>query len=109
MDNIRDIVNGAQLSRFVNKKVSILGHVTEVASNSLSFDMRTVDNVIVKINLKRPLTSPLEGYVEVIGTSQGKTVLADDFIIFNNEKMDVKSHNTLCQLLYTVPNIWSTS
>ncbi|CAH0554974.1 unnamed protein product [Brassicogethes aeneus] len=109
MDNIRDIINGAQLSRFTGKKVSILGHVTESAPNGMSFQLRAVDNVVVKINLKTPLDAPLEGYVEVIGKSEGKSVMADDFIIFNNEKMDVKAHNTLCTLLYSVPNIWNTA
>ncbi|KAJ8986044.1 hypothetical protein NQ317_013929 [Molorchus minor] len=97
--NVREIVNGAQLKGFNGKKVSITGFVMEKSSNGMSFDLRASDNQIVKINLKRPLDKPLEGYVEVHGTSAGKEVIADDFVIFTNDKFDAKGHNALCQFL----------
>ncbi|KAJ8964535.1 hypothetical protein NQ314_004830 [Rhamnusium bicolor] len=108
MSNVREIVNGAQLNGFINKKVSLTGFVTEKAPNGMWFDLRAADNQIVKVALKRPLDKPLEGYVEVHGTSTGKGVTADEFIIFNNEQFDAKAHNTLCTFLYSVPNIWNT-
>lgn len=109
MSSLRDIVNGAQLSAFVNKKVSISGFVIEKAPNGLSFDLRTTDNIIVKINLKRVVDYPLQGYVEVLGTSTGKGVNCDDFVSFSNVKFDAKAYNKLCTFLTSVPNLWNTS
>lgn len=109
MGSIREIVNGVQLGAFLNKKVSITGFVIDKAHNGLSFDLRTTDNQIVKINLKRPVEHPVEGYVEVHGTSTGKGVNADEFIIFSNIKFDAKAYNKLCTLLTSVPNLWNIS
>lgn len=108
MGSIREIVNGAQLAAFVNKKVSITGFVIEKAPNGLSFDLRTTDNIIVKINLKRVVDYPLQGYVEVLGTSTGKGVNCDDFISFSNVTFDAKAYNKLCIFLTSVPNLWNT-
>lgn len=109
MGNIREIVNGGQLGAFINKKVSITGFVINQAPNGLSFDLKTTDNQVVKINLKRVVESPLEGYVEVQGTSTGKGVMCDDFVIFSNSKFDAKSYNKVCNYLATIPNLWNTS
>lgn len=109
MGSLRDIANGSQLGAFVNKKVSVTGFVIDKAPNGLSFDLRTTDNQIVKIYLKRVLDHSLEGYVEVHGTSIGKGLNADDFVIFSNAKFDAKAYNKLCTLLSSVPNLWSTS
>lgn len=108
MGSLREIVNGAQLGAFINKKISVTGFVIDKAPNGLSFDLRTTDNQIVKINLKRVMDHPVEGYVEVHGTSTGKGVNCDDFVIFSNTKFDAKAYNKLCTLLTTVPNLWNT-
>lgn len=109
MSNIREIVNGAQLGAFINKKVSITGFVIDKAPNGLSFDLRTTDNQIVKITLKRVIENPLEGYVEVHGTSTGKGVNCDDFVIFSNTKFDAKAYNKMCSFYASIPNLWNTS
>ncbi|KAG5893553.1 hypothetical protein JTB14_013637 [Gonioctena quinquepunctata] len=109
MSNLREIVNGTQLLAHMNKKVSVTGFVTEKAPNGLWFEMRTADNQIVRVTMKRPIDSQIEGYVEVHGVSTGKGITADDYITFTNEKFDAKAHNTLCGLLNTIPNLWSTS
>lgn len=66
MANNFEYVNAEMLERFKDKKVSLIGYVTSVASNSQSFEVRAVDDVVVKVNLKRPLTHPLSGYVMVL-------------------------------------------
>lgn len=109
MASLREIVNGAQLGASINRKISITGFVIDKSPNGLSFDLRTTDNQIVKINLKRPMNDPVEGYVEVHGISTGKGVNADQFIQFSNVNFDAKAYNTLCTLLTTVPNLWNTS
>lgn len=109
MDNLRAIVNGSHLAAFTNKKISITGFVVDQAQNGLSFDIRTADNQIVKIHLKRKVDHPLEGYVEVHGVSSGKGVNGDDFVIFSNNKFDAKAYNKLSTLLTSVPQLWNTS
>ncbi|VEN39520.1 unnamed protein product [Callosobruchus maculatus] len=98
------IVNGAMLAAYANKKVSILGFVTEQAPNGLWFDIKTTDNQVVRITLKKPLDKKLEGYVEAHGTSSGKGVAADDYIPFTNEDFDATMYNKLCKYLI-VPNL----
>ncbi|CAG9863816.1 unnamed protein product [Phyllotreta striolata] len=102
-----DIVNGAQLPMFMNKNILITGFVTEKASNGLWFEMRTTDNQIVRINLKRPIDQLLEGYVEVQGVSTGKGVNAEGYINFENPKFDAQAYNTLCSMLQSLPNLWN--
>nr|CAI5849292.1 unnamed protein product [Callosobruchus analis] len=102
-----DIVNGAMLPAYANRKVSIVGFITEKAPNGLWFDIKTTDNQVVKITLKRPLDKNLEGYVEAHGTSTGKGVAADEYITFTNEDFDASMYNKLCNYLNTVPNLWS--
>lgn len=101
-------VNGAKLEAFVNKKVSIVGFVIEKAPNGLSFDMRTTDNLIVKINMQQVIDHPLQGYVEVHGISTGKGVRGDELIVFSNVNFDAKAYNKLCTILTSVPNLWNT-
>lgn len=63
--NSFQIVNGSQLPAYADKKVSVTGFVNTVSQNSLSFELRSVDNVMIKVNLKKPISEPFEGYVEV--------------------------------------------
>lgn len=64
-ENIREIVNGQQLSQFIGKKVSLTGLITNINPNCITFDICTTDNKIIKVNLKKPNNDLLEGYVEV--------------------------------------------
>lgn len=66
MANVYEYVNGELLNRFINKKVGLIGFVTSVAPNQQSFEVRAADDVVVKVNLKRPLDHPLSGYVMVM-------------------------------------------
>lgn len=66
MENLREITNGALLPQFNGKKVSITGLVTNVNPNGLTFDMRSCDDIAIKVNFRRPFKDILEGYVEVI-------------------------------------------
>lgn len=58
--------NGMLLPQFNGKKVCIVGLVTNVNPNGLTFDINTVDDVSVKVNLRKPQRDILEGYIEVI-------------------------------------------
>lgn len=59
------IVNGSQLPNQIDRKVSVIGYVNSASMNALTFELRATDNVMIKVNLKRPLDRPIEGYVEV--------------------------------------------
>lgn len=64
MQNLREIINGKLLPQYNDKRVSIIGLVDNVAPNGLNFTMKTVDEVEVKVNLRKP-AKDLRGYVEV--------------------------------------------
>ncbi|CAG9828322.1 unnamed protein product [Diabrotica balteata] len=102
-----NIVRGNQLPMFINKKVSITGFVTEKSYNGMWFEIKTTDNVTVRITMKKPIDQHLEGYVEVHGDSTGKGVTADEYIHFSNEKFAAKSHNKLCSYLHSIPTLWN--
>jgi hypothetical protein len=36
----------------------------------------------------------------------GKTIQAENFYTFTNQKFDAKSHNTLCKLMNSIPNVY---
>ncbi|KAF5292019.1 hypothetical protein FQA39_LY14136 [Lamprigera yunnana] len=112
-ENLREIVTGAMLPRYIGKKVSVTGLVTKVNPNGLTFDIRSTDDVVVKVNMRRPRTNPLEGHVEVHGIGQsGPTIICEELIEFPIEEsadFDAASHNILCQLLQSVNDLWQTT
>lgn len=112
-ENLREIVNGAMLPQYNGKRVSITGLVTKLNPNGITFDMRASDDTVVKVNLRKPHSNTLEGHVEVHGTAvSGSTVICDELIEFLPERsadFDATSHNTMCQLLQSVPNLWKTA
>ncbi|XP_044754304.1 uncharacterized protein LOC123313472 [Coccinella septempunctata] len=102
------IVNGSQLPNYIDRKVSVTGFVNTAVINALTFELRATDNVMVKVNLKKPLDRPIEGYVEVQGVFQNRAITASNLIVFENTDFDAEGHNTLCSLLQSIPNLWST-
>lgn len=64
-EHLREVVNGTLLPQYNGKKVSLTGLVTNVAPNGMSFEMNTVDDVTVKVNLKKPQKDIARTYVEV--------------------------------------------
>lgn len=65
MDNVRDIVNGAQLPRFLRKNVSLIGRAEGAAPGATAFSLVTTDNVTVQVIPSEPPTQPVSGWVEV--------------------------------------------
>lgn len=62
---IGERTNGTLLPQFNGKKVCIVGLVSNMNPNGLTFDINTVDDVTVKVNLRKPQRDVLEGYIEV--------------------------------------------
>lgn len=65
MNNLRDVVNGAQLRGFMNKQVSITGKVNEVDPNGNFFYINSTDDIKVKIKVSQPITNQLSGWIVV--------------------------------------------
>lgn len=65
MENLYEICNGSLMSKFIGSKVSVIGLVSKVNPNGVSFEMRTTDDMVIKVNCREPISHPLEGYVEV--------------------------------------------
>ncbi|XP_018319701.1 uncharacterized protein LOC108733138 [Agrilus planipennis] len=110
--NKRDIINGALLTEFAERKVSIIGSIVNAAPNGLTFEMRTTDDVLLKVILKKPYKDLLEGYIEVHGLVQKNVIACDDFVLFpieKNENFDVAAYNQLCNRLHTIPYLWKTN
>lgn len=63
--NLREIVNGSFLPKYNGRKVSVIGFVLKMEPSGTAFELRTVDDHIIKIMLKRPINDPLTDYVEV--------------------------------------------
>lgn len=129
-ENVKEIVNGKLLPQYSGKKVIVVGKVVQVNPNGLSFQLQTVDDVKVKVDLKRPNRDVLEDFVEVKprnlstalnlmgrfilqvhGMSQGHSIICDEVILFPSEttcKFDSASYNVLCNLLHSIPDLWKT-
>jgi len=106
----RTKVNGALLSKFVNRNVSLMGNVIKTNPNGRSFDIQTGDRQVVTVNLRQPLDDLLTGLVEVHGVVQGSGVLlADYFINFPPElaeTFDLELDNETAILINNTPNPW---
>ncbi|XP_968469.3 uncharacterized protein LOC656876 [Tribolium castaneum] len=103
-----NIVSGAQIAGFVGKNVAVCGLVNGAHVGDKTFTLRSSDGVLVPVELNKPLTEDIEGYVEVKGVcQQSKTIRADEFCTFNNEKFDSSNHTKLCKILNSLPNVYS--
>lgn len=93
----------------VGAKVTLWGKVTKVTASE-GFYVKTVDDQEILIKLKRPLNEPLEGWYEIYGVSQGKTVLCDEYVPFNDEmtkNIDLDGHKALARLLVAIDDPWN--
>lgn len=67
----RSIANGNLLRRFLNKKVNIMVNVENIDSSGKILTGKTTDNQTIQICLPDPVTSPVNGWIEVIGVPTG--------------------------------------
>lgn len=107
-DEFVPYVTGGNLGK-VGAKVTLWGKVTKVTASE-GFYVKTVDDQEVLIKLKRPLNEPLEGWYEIYGVSQGKTVLCDEYVPFNEEltkNIDLDGHKALARLLVAIDEPWN--
>lgn len=67
----RSIVNGNMLRRFLNQKVNIMVNIEDVDSNGKTLKGMTTDQQSIQVCLSEPVTSLINGWVEVIGVPTG--------------------------------------
>lgn len=107
-DEFVPYVTAGNLGR-VGAKVTLWGKVTKVTASE-GFYVKTVDDQEILIKLKQPLNEPLEGWYEIYGVSQGKTVLCDEYVPFNEEltkNIDLDGHKALARLLVAIDDPWN--
>ncbi|CAD0201206.1 unnamed protein product [Chrysodeixis includens] len=108
-DEFVPYVTAGNLAQKNGAKVTLWGKVTKV-SGSEGFHVKTVDDQEVLIKLKKPISEPLEGWYEIYGVSQGKSVLCDEYVPFNEElskNIDTEGHKALARLLAALDDPWN--
>ncbi|KOB51964.1 Replication Protein A3 [Operophtera brumata] len=102
-------VTAGNLAQKNGAKVTLWGKVIKV-STSEGFRVKTADDQDVLIRLKKPLDEPLEGWYEITGVSQGKSVLCDEYVPLNDEmtkNIDTEGHKGLAKLLSALDDPWN--
>lgn len=88
----RSIANGNLLRRFLNQRVNIMVNVENIDSSGKILTGKTTDNQTIQICLLDPVTSPVNGWVEVIGVPTGSDRV-------NCEEV---SNTTLCLIRFKI-------
>ncbi|KAJ0176477.1 hypothetical protein K1T71_007656 [Dendrolimus kikuchii] len=102
-------VTAGNLPQKSGAKVTIWGKVTKVSASE-GFFVKTVDDQEVPIKLKMPLHEPLDGWYEIYGVSQGRSVLCDEYVPFSDEmvkSIDKEGHKALAKLLSALDDPWN--
>lgn len=108
-DEFVPYVTAGNLTQRNGAKVVIWGKVTKVSASN-GFIVKTVDDQEVQIRLKMPLNEPLEGWYELYGVSQGKSILCDEYVPLSEEmtkNIDLEGHRSLARLLAVVDDPWN--
>lgn len=107
-DEFIPYVTAGNLAQRHGAKISLWGKVTKVSSSE-GFYVKTVDDQEILIKMKEPISEHLEGWYEIHGVSQGKSILCEEYVPFSEEltqKIDVEGHKNLAKLLVALDNPW---
>ncbi|OWR51790.1 replication protein A3 [Danaus plexippus plexippus] len=102
-------VTAANLGQKVGAKVCLWGRVTKVTATE-TFHVKTVDDQEVLIKLQKPISEPLEGWYEIYGTSQGRSVVCEEYVPFSEDmtkNIDIEGHKNLAKLLFALDDPWN--
>ncbi|GBP46500.1 hypothetical protein EVAR_45920_1 [Eumeta japonica] len=108
-DEFIPYVTAGNLAQRNGSKVTLWGKVSKVAGNE-GFYVKTVDDQEVLIRLKKPLNESLEGWCEIHGVSQGRSILCDEYVVFPPEittNIDLEGHKGLAKLLSVLDDPWN--
>lgn len=133
----RSIVNGSLLRRFHEKNVSIMVNIETMDASGKTLSGKTTDNQTVQVCLSDPVTSPIDGWVEVIGIPTGPDRInceevTDSFFLFipdrhylelkmsfvfqvilfeqqeSDEPFDTESYDMLVQFMYNCSDLYKS-
>lgn len=102
-------ITAGYLQQKSGAKVTLWGKVTKVSASE-GFYVKTVDDQEILVRLKKPLNEALEGWYEIHGISQGKSVLCDEYVPFSAEitkNIDLEGHKGLAKLLTALDDPWN--
>lgn len=108
-DEYIPFVTAGNLAQRNGAKVALWGKVIKL-SPSEGFYVKTVDDQEILIKLRRPLNEPLEGWYEIYGISQGRSVICDEYVRFSDEmarNIDLEGHRGLAKLLAAMDDPWN--
>ncbi|XP_014285158.1 replication protein A 14 kDa subunit [Halyomorpha halys] len=107
---MRPLVNGAALHNFIGRPVTLVGNVISVNPKGISFDLKTSDMQIVIVSMRKPLTEPISGLIEVQGIVQGRNSMVCDYYMAYpdtiSESYDQELTNKIFTLIHSLPNSW---
>lgn len=107
----RSIVNGSLLRRFVNQKVNIMVKIEDMDANGTTLLGKTTDNQSIHVCLSEPASSPVSGWVEVIGVPTGSDRInceevsckqKTNFVHLRNKESEKASGNVHCLFYFKV-------
>ncbi|KAI8437006.1 hypothetical protein MSG28_010406 [Choristoneura fumiferana] len=108
-DEFVPYVTAGNLAQRNGAKVTVWGKVTKVSASE-GFYVKTVDDQEILIKLRKPLAEPLEGWYEIFGVSQGKSILCEEYVPFSEEmtkNIDIEGHKGLAKLLVALDDPWN--
>lgn len=108
-DEYVPLVTGGGLPQRNGARVSLWGKVIRVTPGE-GFHVRSVDDQEILVKLRRPNNEPLEGWYEIYGVAQGKTILCDEYIPFSadmTKNIDLDGHKGLAKLLAAIDDPWT--
>ncbi|KAG7308457.1 hypothetical protein JYU34_005664 [Plutella xylostella] len=108
-DELIPYVTAGNLAQRNGAKVTLWGKVTKVSASE-GFYVKTVDDQEVLVKLRRPLSDAVEGWYEISGVSQGKSILCEEYVPFSEEmtkNIDTEGHKALAKLLSALDDPWN--
>ncbi|XP_072948786.1 uncharacterized protein [Epargyreus clarus] len=108
-DEFVPYVTGGNLAQRNGAKVTIWGKVTKVSASE-GFYIKSVDDQEVLIKLRKPLSEALEGWYEIHGVCQGKSIVCDEYVPFSEEmtkNIDLEGHKSLAKMLVALDDPWN--
>lgn len=71
----RTIINGKSLANNCGKNVSLLVNISEVDASGRTLTGKTSDNTAVRVSLSEPVSTPVQNWVEILGTPTGSDAI----------------------------------
>ncbi|CAH1395552.1 unnamed protein product [Nezara viridula] len=107
---MRPLVNGAVLHKMIGRPVTLVGTVISVNPKGTTIDLKTADMQVVIVSMRKPLTEPVSGVIEVQGIVQGRNSMVCDYYmsypdtLTGTYQQDIAS--SVFTLIHSLRNPW---